>query len=259
MSDLTCCLIVRNEERNLQKCLDSVHEMAPEIVIADTGSTDATIQIALSNNAKVSSFDFTKIDFAAARNHTLARATNRWILVLDADETLDRASIPIVQSLIAGSENAGYYVARRNHASDTAGFTTDYLVRLFPNRPDCRYRGRVHETVDAAILASGGKLLTTAIHLDHNFVASREARRLKNHRYIEILHEEIAADPADTTRLDFLAAEYHQLEMFHEAATVAELIVQLRPLDASAHLNAGIYHLVFQANPLPVAYSVVNQ
>src|SRR5208282_636290 len=109
--------------------------------------------------------------------------------------------------------------------------TTDYVVRLFPNRPNYRYRGRVHETIDASILRGGGRLLKSAIQIDHTFVSDREARRRKNHWYIEILKEEIAADPSDDSRLDFLAAEYHQLEMFAEATEIAERIVRLRPLD----------------------------
>jgi glycosyltransferase involved in cell wall biosynthesis len=239
---------VKDEERNLPQCLDSVRALAPEIVIADTGSTDRTVEIARAYGANVFPFSFERVDFAAARNQTLVRATGRWILMLDADEVLEPAGMPLVQTLISGNENAGYYFARRNHASDAEGFTTDHAVRLFPNRSDYRYRGRVHETVDAAILAAGGRLLTSGIAIDHNFVSDRESRRRKNHRYIEILKEEIEADPSDSTRLDFLAAEFHQLEMFVEAALVAEEIVRVRPLDANAHLNLGIYRLVWQAD-----------
>ncbi|HVY91357.1 MAG TPA: glycosyltransferase [Bryobacteraceae bacterium] len=246
---LSLCMIVKDEERNLAKCLDSVRDLAPEIIIADTGSKDRTVEIARPYGARVFPYSFDRVDFAAARNHTLAQASGRWILVLDADETLPPASMPLVQALIAANENAGYYFARHNYASDAEGFTTDYVVRLFPNRADYRYRGRVHETVDAAILAAGGRLLTSAIQIDHNFVASRETRRRKNYRYIEILKEEIEADPSDTTRLDFLAAEFHQLEMFAEAALVAEEIARLRPLDPSAHLNLGIYRLIYQSDP----------
>jgi Flp pilus assembly protein TadD len=64
--------------------------------------------------------------------------------------------------------------------------------------------------------------------------------------YIQILKEEIAADPNDDSRLDFLAAEYHQLEMFDEATEVAERIVRMRPLDARAHLFVGVYHLLYK-------------
>jgi glycosyltransferase involved in cell wall biosynthesis len=247
---LSLCMIVKNEERNLQACLDSVRGVASELVIVDTGSTDATAQIAARNKAEFIPFDFAFVDFAAARNHSIARATGRWILVLDADEALDPASLPIIRELVQGNAgNTGYYVTRHNHSSDSDSFTTDYAVRLFPNRPDYRYRGRVHETIDAAILSGGGKLHTTAIRVDHNFISDRESRRRKNYWYIGILKEEIAAEPGDDTRLDFLAAEYHQLEMFDEATEIAERIVRARPLDPTAHLNAGIYHLVYGPDP----------
>lgn len=239
---VSLCMIVRDEERSLPACLDSMRGLADELVIVDTGSRDSTAQIAADNGAKVIPFDFSRVDFAAARNRSLANATGKWILVLDADETLDRGSITVIENLIAGGENAGYYVERHSPSA------TDHVVRLFPNRPDYRYRGRVHETLDAAILAAGGRLRRSNIRIDHAVSSDPESRRRKNLWYIGILQEEIAADPADDTRLDFLASEYHQLEMFDEAAAIAERIVRVRPLDASAHLNAGIYHLVYQAN-----------
>jgi glycosyltransferase involved in cell wall biosynthesis len=243
---LSLCMIVRNEEHCLAQCLDSVRHLADELIVVDTGSTDRTPSIAAGYGAEVIPFDFAIVDFAAARNHAIARAHSRWILMLDADETLDAASAPKIESLIALDENAGYFLERYNHSPDSASSTTDYVVRLFPNRANYRYRGRVHETIDASILAAGGRLRKTGIRIDHNFAADPEARRRKNRWYIEILNEEIAADPSDDTRLDFLAAEYHQLEMFDEATAIAERLAQIRPLDARAHLFAGIYHLQFK-------------
>ncbi len=238
------CMIVRNEERNLPRALDSVRDLAAELIVVDTGSTDQTARIAADCGALVIPFDFTVVDFAAARNRALAAARAPWILVLDADETLDRAGAPALKTLVAGEQNAGYFLERHNHGTDSQKPTIDYVVRLFPNRPEYRYRGRVHETIDASIQSAGGRLLKTDIRIDHNFSADPEARRRKNHWYIEILKEEIAADPSDDSRLDFLAAEYHQLEMFDEATAVAERIVEMRPFDARAHLFAGIYHLL---------------
>src|SRR6185437_3746039 len=109
--DISLCMIVRNEERSLQSCLDSVRGIAGELIIVDTGSTDSTPQIAERNGARVIGFDFTFADFAAARNKALENATKRWILVLDADETLDR------ESFVVPSEDAGYYVQRHNPAT----------------------------------------------------------------------------------------------------------------------------------------------
>ena len=239
-------MIVKNAERTLSRCLDSVRGLAGEIILVDTGSTDATLTIAARYGAEIATFDFTAADFAGARNHALARAKGRWILVLDADEILDPASGPLIQELVDRDENAGYYFQRINLRQDSARPSSDYVVRLFPNRRDYRYRGRVHETIDASILAGGGRLLRTGIRIEHDFASDPEARRRRNLWYIGILREEIAADPGDTSRLDFLAAEYHQLGMFDQAAGIAERITLVRPLDPAAHLYAGVYHLLYK-------------
>jgi glycosyltransferase involved in cell wall biosynthesis len=238
-------MIVRNEELRLQACLDSARDLVSEIVVVDTGSTDATQRIALSNGATVLPFDFRHIDFASARNHAIARATGEWILALDADETLHHESLPLIEKLLARNENAGYYVERHNHAAGKSEPTIDHAVRLFPNRPGYRYKGRVHETIDASILAGGGCLRVSNIRVDHHFSPDPESRRRRNHWYIDILMEELASDPTDHSRLDFLAAEFHQLGLFKEATFVAEWIARVRPLDPRAHLNAGVYHLMF--------------
>jgi glycosyltransferase involved in cell wall biosynthesis len=247
---LSLCMVVKNEERHLPRCLDSVRDLAGESIVVDTGSTDQTPRIAAGYGAQVIPFDFTAVDFAAARNCAIARASGRWILVLDADETLDRASAPLVERLVAMGENAGYFLERHNHWSESSNPITDYVVRLFPNRPNHRYRGRVHETIDASILSAGGRLRKTEIRIDHNFASDTESRRRKNRWYIEILKEEIAADPSDDSRLDFLAAEYHQLEMFDEATEITERIVRMRPRDARAHLFVGTYHLLHKNDPV---------
>lgn len=245
---LSLCMIVKNEERVLSRCLDSVKALDPEIITVDTGSTDTTPAIAARFSATVIPFDFTVVDFAAARNQALARATGSWILVLDADEALHSASVPLLAQLIQKKENAGYFLERLNHRPNEET-TTDYVVRLFPNRPEYRYRGRVHETIDASILAAKGRLIPSEIRIDHDFSSDPETRCRRNLWYIDILKEEIAADPTDHSRLEFLAAEYHQLGMFDKATEVAEQIVKLRPLDAQAHLHAGVYHLRFLSNP----------
>ncbi len=243
---VSLCMLVKDEERRLGRCLDSAAGLAAEIVVADTGSTDGTPAVAARYGARAEAWDFDPPDFAAARNRTLERARGRWILVLDADETLDPASVPLIREAVARDENAGYYLERVNRGGAGGESSTDYVVRLFPNRPEYRYRGRVHETIDASILAGGGRLLRTGIRIQHDFAADPEARRQRNLRYIGILREEIAADPGDDSRLVFLGAEYHQLGMFGEAAEVAERLARRRPLDPEAHLQAGLYHLLYQ-------------
>src|SRR5580658_11342986 len=122
---LSLCMIVKNEERSLPVCLDSVRDLACELIVVDTGSTDRTPRIAAGYGAEVIPFDFTIVDFAAARNRAIASARGRWILMLDADETLDRVSAPIIEKLVALNENAGYILERHNHSPDSTSPTID--------------------------------------------------------------------------------------------------------------------------------------
>jgi glycosyltransferase involved in cell wall biosynthesis len=233
-------MMVKNEARRLAKCLESVASLTPEVIVVDTGSTDETASIVAEFGGRVIPFNFDFVDFSAARNAGIEQARGRWILVLDADELVDAAGLLPIRALVEKDENAGYYFERDN------GAAVDHVVRLFPNRPDYRYRGRVHETIDDSILAGGGRLIPTPVRIRHDFARDRDARRRKNYWYIQILKEELAANPADDTRLDFLAAEYHQLEMFDEATAIMEEIARRRPNDARAHLFAGTYHLLYK-------------
>lgn len=245
---LSLCMIVKNEESALPRCLESVRALDAELIVVDTGSTDRTREVAANHGAKLFTFDFRVVNFAAARNHALEHATGRWILVLDADERLDSAGVPLLRALIERGDNAGYYLERLNLQPNSEGPTTDHVVRLFPNQSVYRFRGRVHETVDASILAGGGRLVRTNIRIHHDFALDPEARRQRSFWYIGILNEELAGNPGDDSRLDFLAAEYHQLGMFEKAAEVTERIVSARPLDPEAHLHAGIYHLLYKVD-----------
>jgi glycosyltransferase involved in cell wall biosynthesis len=85
---ISLCMIVRNEEKNLARCLDSVMDFVDEIIIVDTGSEDDTIGIAKKYNARIYKQSW-KYDFSYHRNHALSYATCPWIIVLDADETLE--------------------------------------------------------------------------------------------------------------------------------------------------------------------------
>ncbi|MBV9271488.1 MAG: glycosyltransferase family 2 protein, partial [Candidatus Eremiobacteraeota bacterium] len=80
-------MIVKNEERFLGKCLASAQGIVDEMIVVDTGSSDATIEIAKRFGARVEQREW-RNDFAWARNEALKLATKRWILVLDADEEL---------------------------------------------------------------------------------------------------------------------------------------------------------------------------
>ena len=85
---VSLCMIVKDEEENLARCLDSVRDFVDEIIIVDTGSTDRTIDIAERYGARVFYHPW-EGSFSKARNYSLKYATCDWILILDADEELN--------------------------------------------------------------------------------------------------------------------------------------------------------------------------
>lgn len=88
MPTISLCMIVKNEEAVLARCLDSIADLMDEIIIVDTGSTDRTKEIASRYTSKVYSYKWTH-DFSAARNYSFSRATMDYIYAADADEILD--------------------------------------------------------------------------------------------------------------------------------------------------------------------------
>jgi glycosyltransferase involved in cell wall biosynthesis len=233
-------MIVKNEQPVLDRCLAGVRGAADEIVVVDTGSTDDTVEIARDHGATVLRHDFTDHDFATARNRSLAAARGTFALVLDADETLHPDSFALVRALAADRADAGYVVNRRNRRPDGRTIV-DHAVRLFPLRPDFRYRNRVHETIDAAILEAGGRLRHSQVVIEHH-LPSEEREAEKSRFYLELLRRDLADDPDDVDRLTFLAAEHHKLGEFRAATEVAERIAGLLPDDFGAHLTVALYH-----------------
>jgi glycosyltransferase involved in cell wall biosynthesis len=246
---LSLCMIVRNEAAVLSRCLASVADVVDEMIVVDTGSTDATREIARQRGATVIEHDFSRVDFAAARNRGLAHARGRAVLVLDADEVLDPAALPRLREYVDAHQDVGLVVDRRNFLPLSPTPTwVDHVVRVFPNGPAYRYRHRVHETIDDAILAGGGRLRRSGITLNH-FMASAPRQRTKWSWYVELLLAELAEGHEDPDRLVFLAADYHKLEQFQDAVAVADRIAELRPDDFTARFTAALYHYAYAGDP----------
>ena len=141
---LSVCMITKNEEKFLDQCLKSLKNVADEIIIIDTGSTDETIQIANQHGAQVGYFEWCD-DFAAARNVSIAHATGDWILILDADEEICRESVKQIPSLLSQKDVSLYRVGIQNQ--DTGSRSKTYVPRLFRNIAGLQFIGRVHETI----------------------------------------------------------------------------------------------------------------
>ena len=179
---LSICLITRNEERFLEGCLESVAEVADEIVLVDTGSNDATCEIARAYGCRILHHDWDH-DYAAARNVGIAAARGRWILCIDADERLEDSLQlrPLLEA--APPEAGGYLIGREDLVTDPDDGRTQVIpigiVRLFRRHPGIRYVGAVHERPGDTILDVGLQIHpTTRVRLTHQ-VKELNPERLK--------------------------------------------------------------------------------
>ena len=161
---LSVALITKNEAVNLPRTLASVH-WANEIVIVDSGSTDATLEIARNAGARV--FEESWKGFAAQKNSAIAHSTGDWILSLDADEEVSPELAQEIQALLAGEPafNA-WRIPRLNHFLGRplrhGGYWPDPKLRLF-RRGAARFAERpVHETMVSD--GAAGRLKAPLIH-----------------------------------------------------------------------------------------------
>jgi len=263
MPTLGLSMIVRNEAHTLRPCLESVVGVVSQIVIADTGSTDATPAIAKEFGATVINIPWEN-HFANARNAALGPLTTDWVLVLDADEELDRAAKHRIPKLLARNEVGGYLTPIRNYVPVASGRGWDratqpndkahpraahapaYFVhencRLFRRHPEIYFVGRVHELVEPRI-ASLGMKLPMADFCIHHFGQLTETRsRLeKAAAYRDLLRlkvQELPNDPMAWLQLGL--QEYECSRQSAEPMHCLERALTLEPKATQAWLFKGL-------------------
>jgi tetratricopeptide (TPR) repeat protein len=245
---VSLCLIAKNEEANLPACLDSVADLVQEIIVVDTGSTDQTKEVAQEHGARV--FDFAWVDsFAAARNESLRHATRDWILWLDGDEHFDEENRRKLRTLLAGlqAEKAAYVMKQRS-APEQCGNSNTLVdqVRLFRNRPEIRWRYRVHEQILPAVRASGHAVRFTDICLEHTGYTDAALLGHKSERNLRLLRLQEMDDPDDPFTLFNLGWVYHDLGQSAQALPyLRRSLARSQPGDS---IVRKLYVLVAQAH-----------
>ncbi len=141
-------MIVKNEEKNLPRCLASLRGVVDEIVVIDTGSADRTVEIAREAGAILGAFPWNGNE-ADARNASIQAATGRWLFMIDADEEVSPAlakELPeVVEKLEAQPEYNSLSVLFRNrHLGGESSLTR--LIRIGRNRPGYGFAGMIHAT-----------------------------------------------------------------------------------------------------------------
>lgn len=211
---LSIGMIVKNEEENLERCLIALlplmKAVPSELIIADTGSADRTVEIAQAYTEKVCFFDWCD-DFAKAKNYVLEKAEGEWFLNIDADEWFEK--VDLIIDFLNSSEEAHYndacFIIRNfGSYSRSSDYTEEYIKRLFRILPGRRFEGIVHEHVKDA-----GKLKYIDEHIYHyGYVQDRGSLQKKNKRNLPLLMKELEKEPDNLLMLYQLAQEYLSLD-----------------------------------------------
>ncbi len=203
--NLSIVLIVKNEESHLGPCLASIRGLHDELIVVDTGSTDNTVEIAKSFGAKVSYFPWIG-DFSAARNKSLDEAKGRWILWLDADDIVLPEDAQRIRSLVQNPPAQRAYGFMIKNSQDL-GITGPVFnqIRLFPNLPEIRFSGRVHEQVSPALQQLGFTMEFLDIRVVHTGYTDPDTIQQKQRRNLDLMHADLAANPAQANAMKFFA------------------------------------------------------
>ncbi len=208
---LSLCMIVKDEEAMLGQCLAAVRDAVDEIIVVDTGSTDRTVEIASEYGARILHHTWTG-DFAAARNVSFAAATSDWVMYLDADEVLHADDAERLRALTGRTWREAFYLVETNHTGDADDGTavTHSALRVFRNRPEYRFDGRIHEQIAQNLPAYlPERLEHTEVRVEHfGYLGHVRDAKGKSQRNIELLERQLA-EGGDSPFLHFNLGSEH--------------------------------------------------
>jgi glycosyltransferase involved in cell wall biosynthesis len=235
---LTAALIVRDEQAVLADCLRSLDGLADEIVIVDTGSSDASVAIAESHGARVLHQAWAG-DFSAPRNLGLDHARGEWILYIDADERV----APVARAELEATLASAPATALRVLLSPRVNATPYFEYRLWRNDPRVRFDGVMHEQVVDAIHAAAredGRPIADwpGLRLDH--VGYEGDQTHKHQRNRPLLEAQLARDPNNIYNWRHLAQVLDALDQPQQAAAARQRALALALAEPAPSTDGGL-------------------
>ena len=256
---VSLCMIVKNEEDGLARCLASAKPIVHEMIVVDTGSSDATVAIATAFGAKLHHFLWNG-NFSDARNHSLDQASGAWVLVLDADEVIANQDYPKIQQAVlsATAHKAAWSVLTRNYtpkvhaqgwtANDgsypaeerAGGWHPSTKVRLFPALPTIRFSGEIHEMVEPSLQATGIPFQQADFVVHHyGELKDGSAAVQKKQRYYALGKEKLLNSPDTIAALIELGVQAGELGLYQEAIDYWDRVLAIDPVCVQALFNKG--------------------
>jgi tetratricopeptide (TPR) repeat protein len=246
---LSLCMIVKDEEEMLPACLEAIAPAVDEIVVVDTGSTDRTVEIARSFGATVIEHEWNG-SFSDARNVSFDAATCDWVMYLDADEVLVAEDRDRLRELTGHTWRETFYLVETNHTGDLDDGTavTHNALRVFRNRPEYRFEGRIHEQIAQCLPGDlAERFEPSTVRVEHyGYLGVVRDAKEKSRRNIELLERQ-AAEESDSPFLAFnLGSEY---------AAIGDAAAALREFQRAWEMLRGAPDLLTR----PFVPSLVNR
>lgn len=252
---LSICIISKNEEKNIGRCIKSVLSIADEIVVVDTGSTDNTVKIAKSLGVKVLEHSWNN-DFSEARNLSIDTATKDWILFLDCDEEMTLTEGEKLKEIINSNENNEKFEAlylRLVNIIAGSRISDAIVLRAFKNKPEYRFQGKIHEQIVNSIEREKGygTIAATAIeilHYGYDPEVSDPDKKSKRNLDILLTYEE---RDKDGYYYYVLGNEYARVYDFNEALRIYDLALEKNNLNETNF----IYYPYLAMNIIRIYYT----
>jgi len=235
---LSQCMIVKNEEKNIERALAWAKDIAFEQIVVDTGSTDRTVELAKKIGAKVYHFEWIN-DFAAAKNYAMDLAKGDWIAILDADEYMSPEDanelytiLKKIQSDPVASKKCDAIQCTFVNLDDKGNATSVIShQRVFKNRPDLRFSGRIHEVIklkNSYLEAPNIRILHTG------YTQTSYTETNKKDRNFEMLRKELESNQENPDIMYYLADSLKSIG--YEGALEAEALF-LKALNSKSKLK----------------------
>ncbi|MFM9330663.1 glycosyltransferase [Paenibacillus mesotrionivorans] len=242
---ISLCMIVKDEEQCLTRCLDSVKDIVDEIIIVDTGSTDKTVKIAESYTEHVYHFKWVN-DFAAARNASIERASSTWILVLDADEYLEPEDglkfRAFLQSLPPTSHTIySLPIISLLGATHNASVNEIPVDRAFPNHMGIHYHRPIHEQLVSSERIALKSVATPYRILHSGYTEETLTAKNKHERNLSIFRQ-LKDKQGQYNAYDHLMIgnQYLMMKEYDHASSHLE-----KALERKHELGRGSSHILF--------------
>ena len=216
MIKLSICMIVKNEANILDECLSHIQGLADELIIVDTGSNDGTKEIAYRYTSKVYEYKWCN-DFSAARNFSISKASNDYILVLDADEILVKYDYKNLNQVSMQDLRVGRMKRINEYSRNGIPYKfIERVGRLF-NRNYYQYEGIIHEQLvpKEDINVAYYDIPLEVVH--SGYEGDLESRKIKTNRNITLLFRALENNPEDPYLLYQIGKSYYMEEKYNLA------------------------------------------